>query len=56
MREIVERLRKMGVQNRRGAPFGLSGVWEMIHRRDDKPPEAEKRGRAAAKKRAKKKA
>jgi hypothetical protein len=56
MRGIVDRLRKMGVVNRRGRPFGLSGVWEMIHRRQDKPDEAKKakkasaRGRAAAKK------
>ncbi|HEY1696192.1 MAG TPA: hypothetical protein VGG39_28695 [Polyangiaceae bacterium] len=46
MRGIVERLRKMGVVNRRGRPFGLSGVWEMIHRRQDKPTEAKGRGAA----------
>ncbi|MGH7295241.1 MAG: hypothetical protein ACRELB_09920 [Polyangiaceae bacterium] len=40
MRGIVDRLRKMGIVNRRGRPFGLSGVWEMIHRRQDKPTEA----------------
>jgi hypothetical protein len=40
MRGIVERLRKMGVMNRRGRPFGLSGVWEMIHRRIERPAEA----------------
>ena len=45
MRGIVERLRKMGVVNRRGRPFGLSGVWEMIHRRQDRPEEAVARGR-----------
>jgi hypothetical protein len=50
MRGIVDRLRKMGVVNRRGRPFGLSGVWEMIHRRQDKPDEAKGRGRAPAKK------
>jgi hypothetical protein len=56
MRGIVDRLRKMGVVNRRGRPFGLSGVWEMIHRRQDRPDEASakargsKTGRAAAKK------
>lgn len=46
MRTIVDRLRKMGVVNRRGRPFGLSGVWEMIHRRKDVPPEAATRARA----------
>jgi hypothetical protein len=46
MRGIVDRLRKMGVVNRRGRPFGLSGVWEMIHRRQDKPTEAKGRGSA----------
>jgi hypothetical protein len=40
MRAVVERLRKMGVVNRRGRPFGLSGVWEMIHRRNELPAEA----------------
>lgn len=54
MRGIVERLRKMGVINRRGRPFGLSGVWEMIHRRQDRPDEALARGRAAASKTKKK--
>ena len=57
MRDIVERLRKMGIVNRRGGPFGLSGVWEMIHRRKDAPPESQRRPRTAApatKKRAKK--
>lgn len=45
MRVIVERLRKMGVVNRRGRPFGLSSVWEMIHNRNEKPREAKKGGR-----------
>jgi hypothetical protein len=40
MRGIVERLRRMGVVNRRGRPFGLSSVWEMIHRRKERPAEA----------------
>src|SRR5579884_2717046 len=40
MREIVNRLREMGVVNRRGQYFGLSRVWEMIHRGDEPPPEA----------------
>jgi hypothetical protein len=48
MRGIVERLRKMGIVNRRGRPFGLSGVWEMIHRRQDKPHEAKGAARKAA--------
>jgi hypothetical protein len=49
MRDIVERLRKMGVVNRRGRPFGTTGVWEMIHRRKERPQEA--KGRAATSKR-----
>lgn len=40
MRQIVENLREMGVINRRGRPFTLSGVWSMIHQRADKPREA----------------
>lgn len=40
MRAIVERLRKMGVVNRRGRAFGLSGVWEMINRRNERPAES----------------
>ncbi|MGH7297622.1 MAG: hypothetical protein ACRELB_21975 [Polyangiaceae bacterium] len=44
MRTIVERLRKMGIVNRRGRPFGLSGVWEMIHRRKERPAEAKASG------------
>ena len=56
MRHIVERLQRMGIVNRRGGPFGLSGVWEMIHRRKDSPPESQRRPRAGtpAKKRARK--
>ena len=51
MRGIVERLRKMGMRNRRGRPFGLSGVWEMIHRRNEAPPESMRAvGKRAAKK------
>lgn len=48
MREIVARLKHMGVKNRRGRPFGLSGVWEIIHRRNSHPAEAKagtRRGR-----------
>ncbi|HEY1697728.1 MAG TPA: hypothetical protein VGG39_36460 [Polyangiaceae bacterium] len=52
MRGIVERLGKMGIVNRRGSAFGLSGVWEMIHRRSDKPPEAKPKKSRAAKRRA----
>jgi hypothetical protein len=55
MREIVERLRRMRVVNRRGGPFGLSSVWEMIHRRSEQPAEAKGKARkpvrATAKKR-----
>jgi hypothetical protein len=47
MRGIVDRLRKMGVRNRRGRPFGLSGVWEMIHRRNEPPPESKRGARKA---------
>jgi hypothetical protein len=49
MREIVDRLRKMGIVNRRGGPFSLSGVWEMIHRRNDMPPEAKRAKRRSPK-------
>jgi hypothetical protein len=45
MREIVDRLRRMQVVNRRGRAFGLTGVWEMIHRRKETPPEASGRKR-----------
>jgi hypothetical protein len=41
MREVVRRLREMGLVNRRGRSFGLSSVWEMIHHGKDCPPEAE---------------
>jgi hypothetical protein len=40
MRDVVARLREMGIVNRRGKPFGLSSVFEMIHRRATKPREA----------------
>jgi hypothetical protein len=40
LRLIVERLRDMGVVNRRGRPFSLSRVFEMVHRHRTKPPEA----------------
>lgn len=49
MRGIVDRLRKMRVVNRRGRPFGLSGVWEMIHRRKAVPSEAKHRARRGTK-------
>lgn len=48
MRGIVERLRKMGIVNRRGSAFGLSGVWEMIHRRTEAPKEAKKPAKTKA--------
>lgn len=47
MREIVARLAKMGIKNRRGRSFGLSGVWEMIHKRNEAPPESRRVARAA---------
>jgi hypothetical protein len=40
MREIVARLRDMGIVNRRGRAFGLSSVFEMIHRGRKPPVEA----------------
>ena len=40
MRDIVQRLREAGIVNRRDRPFVLSGVWELIHRRRDRPEEA----------------
>jgi hypothetical protein len=40
MRDIVRELKGMGVVNRRGQPFGLSRVWEMIHRPSSPPAEA----------------
>jgi hypothetical protein len=43
MREIVTRLREMGIVNRRGKSFGLSSVFEMIHRGRRQPSEAKKK-------------
>ena len=40
MRDIVQRLHEAGIVNRRDRPFVLSGVWELIHRRRDRPDEA----------------
>jgi hypothetical protein len=40
MRDIVQRLDEMGVVNRRGKPFGVSRVWEMVHRGDEVPVDA----------------
>jgi hypothetical protein len=31
MRGIVDELRRMGVVNRRGTPFGLSRIFEIVH-------------------------
>ena len=45
MREIVTRLREMGIVNRRGRSFGLSSVFEMIHRGRKQPAEATKTNR-----------
>ena len=45
MREIVARLREMGIVNRRGRSFGLSSVFEMIHRGRKQPTEAKKTNR-----------
>jgi len=39
MRDIVQRLHEAGIVNRRDRPFVLSGVWELIHRRRDRPDE-----------------
>jgi hypothetical protein len=39
MRAIVAKLAKMGVTNRRGSPFPLSRVFEILHK-NKKPPEA----------------
>jgi hypothetical protein len=52
MRGIVDRLKKMNIVNRRGRPFGLSGVWEMIHKRSETPAEAAGRASSRGKKRA----
>jgi hypothetical protein len=40
MREIVERLRSMGVVNRRGNAFGLTSVHYIIHSQGRVPREA----------------
>ena len=50
MRDVVARLGEMGVVNRRGRPFGLSSVFDMIHHGKKRPPEANapKRGRSRA--------
>jgi hypothetical protein len=40
MRDIVQELEAMRLVNRRGRPFGLSSVWQMIHRGKDRPAEA----------------
>jgi hypothetical protein len=46
MRLVVERLRELGVMNRRGKPFTLSSVFTMIHHPRREPPEAtRKKGR-----------
>jgi site-specific DNA recombinase len=45
MREVVKRLKEMGVINRRGRPFGLSSVWEMIHHGTERPAEAKKQAK-----------
>ena len=40
MRAVVAALKKMGVVNRRGRPFGLSRVFEIVHaaKRKVRPP------------------
>jgi hypothetical protein len=50
MRTIVVRLDEMSVVSRRGRPFGLSSVFEMVHRGKERPPEADgaKRPKARA--------
>src|SRR5579864_6900321 len=49
MRDVVRRLEEAGIVNRRGRPFVLSGVWEMIHRRRERPEEAQAKGRKSRK-------
>ena|SRR5579859_5355316 len=44
MREIVKRLKEMGVTNRRGHPFPLSRVFEIVHSTETRPPEASPSG------------
>jgi hypothetical protein len=45
MREVVAELRDMGILNRRGTPFGLSRVFEMVHDKNRTPKETEARQR-----------
>jgi hypothetical protein len=45
MREIVKRLKEMGVVNRRGHPFPLSRVFEIVHSTNRRPREATPRRR-----------
>jgi hypothetical protein len=40
MRHIVAELAEMGVVNRRGRPFPVSRVCEILHALNKKPPEA----------------
>jgi len=47
MREIVKRLKEMGVRNRRGHAFPLSRVFEIVHSTDTRPPEASPSGSRA---------
>jgi hypothetical protein len=42
MRDIVERLAKQGVRNRRGKPFMLSRVFEIVHGEKRPPRDAKK--------------
>ena len=44
MREIVKRLKEMGVRNRRGHAFPLSRVFEIVHTTNTRPPEASPSG------------
>jgi hypothetical protein len=44
MRDIVKRLKEMGVRNRRGRPFPLSRVFEIVHSTNTRPPEASPSG------------
>jgi len=39
MRDIVAELREMGIVNRRGKPFGLSRVFEIVHDKGKPPKE-----------------
>src|SRR5258708_32185242 len=45
MRDVVAELREMGIVNRRGKPFGLSRVFEMVHDKAKTPKEIDAKKR-----------